>query len=110
MAHGFKLSGRQRGTPNKTTHEVLAAASEKMEVLGKPVTVESALELVQSVYRDSDLPLQVRLHAANIAIAREAPPSSGAVHEVFWRGCDSPASIGVAHGLVVTDRTKPTST
>jgi hypothetical protein len=69
--------GRQRGTPNKTTQEVLAAASAKMEVLGKPVIVKTALELVQSVYRDPDLPLQVRLHAAIIAIAREAPPSSG---------------------------------
>jgi hypothetical protein len=56
---------------------VLAAASAKTEVLGKPVIVKTALELVQSVYRDPDLPLQVRLHAAIIAIAREAPPSSG---------------------------------
>jgi hypothetical protein len=56
---------------------VLAAASAKTEVLGKPVIVKTALELVQSVYRDPDLPLQVRLQAANIAIAQEAPPSSG---------------------------------
>ena len=29
------------------------------------------------VYRDPDLPLQVRLHAANIAISREAQVSGG---------------------------------
>ena len=46
------------------TQEVLVAASAKVEMLGKPVIVKSTLELVQMVYRDPDLPLQVRLHAA----------------------------------------------
>ena len=72
-----RYGGRAKGTPNKRTRELLdatrAAREKARRVLGKDGFDGDAHALLCLVYRDTSLPLEVRLDAAKVAINYESP-------------------------------------
>ena len=62
MARGQKTGGRRKGSLNKSTR----AIQEHVAALADNAT---PLDLLMSVYRNSDLPIELRVHAA----AKAAP-------------------------------------
>jgi hypothetical protein len=72
-----RYGGRAKGTPNKRTKEMLDAAREAREkarrVLGNDVFDGDAHALLVLVYRDTSLPIELRLDAAKVAINYESP-------------------------------------
>jgi hypothetical protein len=72
MAVGRKTGGRQRGTPNKRTAEVLAAADRAIASLRAPFEGDG-VALLQIIYKDHAQPLNVRMSAAAMAAKFERP-------------------------------------
>jgi hypothetical protein len=74
---GERRGGRQTGTPNKRTEALTRAqaeASEKVTLaLGPDAFNGDAHALLVSVYRDMNLPMELRLNAAKAAVAYEKP-------------------------------------
>jgi hypothetical protein len=74
---GERRGGRQPGTPNKRTAALAraqAAASEKVTLaLGLAAFDGDAHAFLMAVYKDSALPMELRLHAAKAAVAYEKP-------------------------------------
>ena len=69
-----RWGGRVKGAPNKRTKEALDAARDKSrKVLGEDAFDGDAHALLMAVYRDTSLPLEVRLDAAKVAINYESP-------------------------------------
>jgi hypothetical protein len=84
-----RYGGRKAGTPNRRTQEMLTAAREKAcRVLGDDAFDGDAHALLVLVYRDSSLPIEVRLDAAKAAIGYESPrltrsmPGSASLHRL----------------------------
>ena len=72
-----RYGGRAKGTPNKRTRELLdatrAAREKARRVLGKDAFDGDAHALLVLVYRDTSLPIELRLDAAKVAINYESP-------------------------------------
>jgi hypothetical protein len=72
-----RYGGRSKGTPNKRTKEMLDAARAAREkarrVLGNDAFDGDAHALLVLVYRDTSLPIELRLDAAKVAINYESP-------------------------------------
>jgi hypothetical protein len=72
-----RYGGRAKGTPNKRTKEMLDAAREAREkarrVLGNDTFDGDAHTLLVLVYRDTSLPIELRLDPAKVAINYESP-------------------------------------
>ena len=72
-----RYGGRAKGTPNKRTRELLDATRAVREkarrVLGKDAFDGDAHALLVLVYRDTSLPIELRLDAAKVAINYESP-------------------------------------
>src|SRR5262245_35932983 len=77
MAAGRKTGGRQKGSRNKATLALEAAA--QAAVAGLPTDVTS-LVLMQAVYRNAELPFPVRMKAAEIAMPYEHPKLASVEH------------------------------
>jgi hypothetical protein len=72
-----RYGGRAKGTPNKRTKEMLdatrAAREKARRVLGNDAFDGDAHALLVLVYRDTSLPIELRLDAAKVAINYESP-------------------------------------
>ena len=72
-----RYGGRAKGTPNKRTRELLDATRAVREkarrVLGNDAFDGDAHALLVLVYRDTSLPIELRLDAAKVAINYESP-------------------------------------
>src|SRR5262245_6674173 len=68
-----KTGGRQKGTQNKQTAAVQAAAEEMLEELGADAFEGDGYGLLALVYKNKKLPLSVRLAAAGQAMPYERP-------------------------------------
>jgi hypothetical protein len=63
-----------KGAPNKRTKEALDAARDKSrKALGEDAFDGDAHALLMAVYRNTSLPLEVRLDATKVAINYESP-------------------------------------
>jgi hypothetical protein len=84
MTVGRKTGGRKLGVKNKSTIEkrrALAAAVSKFQKKNKGNVFEGdALGLLVLVYKDNDLPLAMRMAAAQVAIRYEKPALSAVQH------------------------------
>lgn len=80
MPKGFKAGGRKAGTPNKKTAAMKEAARHALlsagQALGDQLENLDAHTLLQIVYRNKELPLDLRLSAASTAIRYEMPAKS----------------------------------
>jgi hypothetical protein len=102
MARGFKTGGRKKGAKNKrtlllenSTHQMLDRAT---ELLGDNAFEGDAHALLTSIYKNTRLPLEFRLHAAKAAIRFEKPPLSpvdakGNVDNVHYIISDRPSLL-----------------
>ncbi len=73
---GQRYGGRQKGTPNKRTHEREAAAQEaarKLEAVIPGAFEGDSHAFLVSVYKDPAHPIERRLDAAKAAIPYEKP-------------------------------------
>jgi len=69
-----RWGGRSKGEPTKETRAALRAAQETASrVLGDSAFTGDAHALLCMVYRDTTLPLDVRIDAAKVAINYESP-------------------------------------
>ena len=75
MAKGFKTGGRKKGSKNRTTERLdRELARIRAEKAGRVAPEElTALKLLQQVYRDASVALDIRLQAAGKAIGYESP-------------------------------------
>jgi len=97
MAAGRKTGGRQKGSKNKATLALEAAV--QAAIAGLP-TDASSLPLMQSVYRNADLPFPVRMKAAEIAMPYEHPKLSAVTHS----GDDKAPPVRHSVELVILDQ------
>jgi hypothetical protein len=77
MAYGRKTGGRQKGTPNKRTLERQAAVQEAAKAIeaaaGDKAFTGDAHALLMAIYKNTDLPLEMRADAAKAALRFEKP-------------------------------------
>jgi len=77
MARGFKTGGRRKGSKNKRTLQLEGAARQLLdnagEILGKNVFEGDAHALLILIYKNTALPLELRMDAAKAAIRFEKP-------------------------------------
>ena len=102
MARGFKTGGRQKGSRNKrtllienNTRQLLDRAG---EILGEDAFEGDAHALLMQIYKNTRLPLELRLYAAKAAIRFEKPAlapieSKGPVENVHYAVSDRPMTI-----------------
>jgi hypothetical protein len=82
MAQGKKTGGRQAGVPNKRTaakKAALQAVVTKFEAAVPPAFDGDAVALMQCVYRDPSMPIELRLDAAKSSARFERPTLSAAM-------------------------------
>lgn len=82
MARGFKAGGRQKGSKNKRTLLLEGAARQLIDnagaILGDQLFDGDAHALLILTYKNTALPLELRLDAAKAAIRFEKPITSDA--------------------------------
>jgi hypothetical protein len=85
MAKGFKTGGRQKGTPNKRTVQREAAVQAAAALLDG--TIAGAFEgdahaFLIAVYKNPELPINLRVDAARAAIGYEKPRLNASEHNL----------------------------
>jgi|SRR6476660_9686610 hypothetical protein len=102
MARGYKTGGRQKGSKNKrtllienNTRQLLDHAG---QILGEGAFEGDAHALLVQIYKNTHLPLELRLHAAKAAIRFEKPAlapvdSRGTFENVHYVVSDTPMTI-----------------
>lgn len=71
-----KTGGRQKGTPNRRTEERRARLEETRKAIEQALPAAfhgDGHALLMAVYKNEDLPIELRLDAAKAAIAYEKP-------------------------------------
>lgn len=96
-------AGRKRGSKNKDTVAREAALQRAVQLVGE--TVANAFEgdshaLLMAVYRNQDLPLNLRIDAAKAAIGYEKPKLAAVQHS---GDADNPLEQNTRVELVVID-------
>jgi hypothetical protein len=74
MPHGGPRpgGGRPKGSKNKRTQEIVAAGRAAISAIAEPFEGDS-VALFQLVYKDTSLPLAIRINAASLAAKFERP-------------------------------------
>jgi hypothetical protein len=85
MAKGAKTGGRAKGTPNKRTLARKAAMQAAAAKIGG--VIESAFEgdahaLLIAVYKNPEIPLNLRVDAAKAAVGYEKPRLNASEHSL----------------------------
>lgn len=100
---GERRGGREKGTPNKRTlerEEQMAAASAALEqALANPFAGDSHA-LLMAIYKNGDLPIQIRLDAAKAAIGYEKPRLAAIEHSADQ---DRPLTFQIITGVPTAD-------
>lgn len=77
MAKGFKTGGRKKGTPNKRTEarerQVQEAAAKIAAAMGGKAFDGDAHALLMAIYKNEELPIELRADCAKAAIRFEKP-------------------------------------